>query len=625
MNEPGSNSSDFSPLGIDLGTTYSVVATLDAYGQPQTILNPQGHPLTRSAVLVDGQDIVVGQEAVTGSTSAPDCYADVFKVDLGRPFFRRKVAGLDVPPEVLSGFVLRYLREFAEEQLGDVRPAVITVPAFFDERRRIATRNAGRAAGLDVVDIINEPTAAALAASHQGSQANAGAERILVYDLGGGTFDVTVVEVNGLSVRTLATDGEVELGGRDFDGRLVQFLSEQFSDQHGLDPRSDPADALALWQQANQVKHTLSQRPRVKVTVSAAGLRTRVEMTQEQLSELTADLLGRTETTCELVMRSAGLKWPDIDRVLLVGGSTRLPGVSDLLTRISGRSPQRAHPEDQIVAHGAALYCASLLGRGSMDVSLSNVNAHSLGIVGFHKATQSRRTVVLIPKNTPLPHEATRAFPTARDNQANVLIEVVEGESEHPEECILLGQCAIDNLPEGMPAGTRVEVTYRYESAGFLNVLARVPAARKTVHAQIRRQATEELEPLDVWARRLTSQDGGDAETTLVRRLDGLYIDIGKANLRSPVPDSLVAAQRAALDAEREQRTSEVALQSQSRFGADHPLTRSAQARVEETTQLLDFALLVLGRESAALGVVPPHLVPLAEQAKKLARQLGQV
>ncbi len=219
------------------------------------------------AVFVDEDDVIVGWEAVRNAAVAPDRYAECFKRDMGSPRFRRKIGGLEVPPEVLSAFVLERLKRDAEQRLGPIRDVVITVPAFFDETRRRATQDAGRLAGLDVLDIINEPTAAALAYGYQRGLLRARAaaaadrpERVLVYDLGGGTFDVTILEIDGPRFHALATDGDVWLGGKDFDERLVNYLAEQFLAAHGVDPRSDPQDAAQLWLDAQEAKHALSER-----------------------------------------------------------------------------------------------------------------------------------------------------------------------------------------------------------------------------------------------------------------------------------------------------------------------------------------------------------------------------
>ena len=459
------------PVGIDLGTTFSVLAYVDSTGRPVTVPNALGDLLPASAVFFDDNDVIVGREARKSSVVNPDTFAECFKRDMGTAAYRQKIRGCDVPPEVLSAFILQRMKHDAEPRLGPIQKAVITVPAFFDETRRRATQEAGRLAGLEVLDIINEPTAAAVAFGHQHGFLNlrtGGVEkplRVLVYDLGGGTFDVTVLEIIGTQFRALATDGDVQLGGRDFDERLVSYLAEQFQAAHGVDPRSDSQDAAQLWLDATEAKHSLTERAKTNVVCFHAGIRFRQEVSRQQFEDMTRDLLERTGTTSSLVVNQAGLTWDQIDRVLLVGGATRMPMVVDMLRGVTGKEPDRSVSPDEVVAHGAALYAEMLMGRGSGSTNpqceLVNVNSHSLGVVGYDKKLRQKINAVLIPKNTQLPFRASRTFCTARADQRDVLVPVVEGESHRPEDCIQLGKCVVHNLPPDLPAGTAVPACRR--------------------------------------------------------------------------------------------------------------------------------------------------------------------
>ncbi|HQU42405.1 MAG TPA: Hsp70 family protein [Pirellulales bacterium] len=505
---------DHLPVGIDLGTTYSVVAYVDATGRPTSVLNGSGELLTPSAVAFEAGEVIVGKEAVKGSVLEPDAFADCFKRDMGRQKFRRVVNGQEVPPEVLNAFLLERLKQDAERRLGEIHRVVITVPAFFDETRRKATQEAGRLAGLEVMDIINEPTAAAVAFGyHRATVGAAGLgrpERVLVYDLGGGTFDVTILEIEGHSFRTLATDGDVQLGGKDFDERLVNHLAERFMEQHGADPRSDPRDAAQLWLDAQEAKHALSERQKTTVVVSHAGVRMRQEIARALFEELTRDLLERTQATTALVVKQAKLDWPQVDRVLLVGGSSRMPMVIHMLRELSGKQPDQSQSADEVVAHGAALYAAMFdqpSAGGEMPMfELVNVNSHSLGVVGTDTKTGQKVNVVLIPKNTPLPCRKKKKFRTARANQPTVKVAVVEGENKRPEYCIALGECVVRDLPRGLPAGSPVEVEYRYASNGTLSVWARVVSARQSAVVEIQRDGQRRLEDLETWRRRLCEE-----------------------------------------------------------------------------------------------------------------------
>jgi molecular chaperone DnaK len=504
------------PIGIDLGTTYSVVAYLDAAGRPTTAINGTGDLLTPSALFFDDDNVVVGKEAVKNCVFAPECYVECFKRDMGSVYARRKIRGQEVPPEVLSAFILERLKQDAERRLGPISQAVITVPAFFDETRRKATQDAGQLVGLEVLDIINEPTAAAVAYGHlHGHFGGDGADtgkpvRVLVYDLGGGTFDVTILELAGAQFRTLATDGDVLLGGKDFDERIVNFVAEQFMAAQGIDPRSDPQDAAQMWLDAQEAKHTLSERSKATVVCIHAGIRMRIEVTRERFEELTRDLVERTETTTALVIKQAGLTWQQIDRVLLVGGSGRMPMIGQMLRKVTGKELDCSLSPDEVVAHGAAIYAAMLAGDDSvppqMRCTLVNVNSHSLGVVGTHARTQQKVNVVLIPKNTPLPCRATRTFQTAQADQRSVSVVVVEGESRRPEACVALGECIVRDLPAGLPKNTAVEVEYAYGADGRISVCARVPSIRFTQHVEIQRNAGRDLSDLDQWRTRLCCQ-----------------------------------------------------------------------------------------------------------------------
>jgi molecular chaperone DnaK len=502
------------PIGIDLGTTYSVVAYLDATGRPTTVLNGTGDLLTPSALFFDDDGVVVGKEAVKNCVFAPDSYVECFKRDMGSEYGRRSIRGVKAPPEILSAFVLERLKQDAERRLGPISQAVITVPAFFDETRRKATQDAGRLVNLEVLDIINEPTAAAVAYGHLHGRFGDGLSasdskpmRILVYDLGGGTFDVTILELAGTQFRTLATDGDVLLGGKDFDERLVNYIAEQFLAAQGIDPRSDPQDAAQLWIDAQEAKHTLTERSKANVVCIHAGVRMRIEVTRERFEDLTRDLVERTETTTSLVVKQAGLSWPQIDRVLLVGGSGRMPMIGQMLRKVTGKELDCSLSPDEVVAHGAALYAAMLVGDTTVPperrCKLVNVNSHSLGVIGTHARTQQKINAILIPKNTPLPCRAARTFWTAEANQQAVCVVVVEGESHRPEACITLGECIVRDLPPGLPKSTAVEVEYAYGADGRISVSARVPSIRYSRRIEIQRNAGRDLTDLDTWRGKL--------------------------------------------------------------------------------------------------------------------------
>lgn len=503
--------SDPPAVGIDLGTTYSVIARLDERGVPVSLVNGEGDLLTPSAVLFEGSDVVVGKEALKALAMEADRVAVFAKRDMGQRRYHKPLEGQWYPPEVIQAFVLKKLADDARRASSTFHQAVITVPAYFDEVRRKATQDAGYMAGLEVIDIINEPTAAAVAYGLQQGFLNEEGRahrplNLLVYDLGGGTFDVTVMHVEGREFRTLATDGDVELGGKDWDQRLVDFAAAEFARQFGSDPREQPNAAARLWQECEEAKRTLTTRRRAAIHVVHAGQALRVEVTREQFEEQTRDLLARTEFTARQALREAGLDWGAVDRILLVGGSTRMPMVADMLRRVSGTQPDASISPDEAVAHGAALHAGIVLSRSCgrpSRFSIRNVNSHSLGVVGTEASTQRRRNVVLIPRNTPLPVTARRVFKTQQTGQRSLAVPIVEGESRDPDACVPLGTCVITNLPPDLPARTDVEVLFRYQSDGRLQVQVRIPATNLRLEQELQRENSLSQVQLDAWRLRI--------------------------------------------------------------------------------------------------------------------------
>lgn len=493
-------------IGIDLGTTYSVIARLDEQGRPATLVNAEGDRSTPSVVLFDGEQVIVGREALKALSSEPDRVAECAKRDMGQRVYHKVIDGKQYPPEVLSAMILNKLRADAAAQIGPFTQAVITVPAYFDEVRRKATQDAGYMAGLDVLDIINEPTAAAVAFGFQQGFVDGGPSdrplRVLVYDLGGGTFDVTVMEIRGHDYFTLATDGDVQLGGYDWDQRLVDLVAQEFIRQHYADPREDPVTAGRLWRDCEDAKRTLSSREKVWVACDYRGLSSRIEITREQFEEATLDLLDRTRFTMTQAVRAAALDWGQVDRILLTGGSTRMPMVRAMVRRIAGKEPDTSVAADEAVAHGAALRAGLLLARRqgqSAGFRIRNVNSHSLGVVGIDPRTKRKRNGIVIPRNTPIPVTARRGFKTHKPGQKSILVEIVEGENPSPDNCTAIGRCTIRNLPEALPAGARVEVRFHYEPTGRLNVRVAVPGAEREDEVEIARENFLPKEHLDGW------------------------------------------------------------------------------------------------------------------------------
>ena len=505
-------------VGIDLGPTYSVIAYLDAQGRPTSITNSNGDVLTPSVVLFDEGGTIVGKEAVLAAAIEPDKVAECVKRDMGSKYYHKKINGELLPPEVISSYILRRLKSDAERKLGPVCKAVITVPAYFDETRRRATMDAGRLAGWEVLDIINEPTAAAIVYGYQegfldraGKVAGDRPLRVLVYDLGGGTFDVTVVEMQGQSFKALATDGDVRLGGKDWDEKLVEIASARLAKEIGEDPRQCPETLPDLWLAAEMAKKTLSERAKATMFVNHRGRRLKVELSRQEFEEATAPLVLRTSTTADIVVMQAGLTWPGIDRVLVVGGSTRMPMIGRVLEELAGRAVDHSVSADEAVAHGAALYADLLMqkqgaGEGHAQFSVTNINSHSLGVVGIDPTSGDRVNKIIIAKSTPLPHSAARRFRTFKAGQPNVRVSVVEGESELPDACIEVGTCVIRDLPPNLPAGWPVEVRYTYQENGRLQVAAKLVGHEAKVSTEFVRDNSLSDDDLMLWGECLSAE-----------------------------------------------------------------------------------------------------------------------
>jgi len=349
-----SGTSDGVVLGIDLGTTFSAMAIVDRFGKPVIVPNADGHPTTPSVTHFYHRDAcVVGEEAVKMVVVDPTNVVRFIKRSMGEPDFTLEFFGRTYTPQELSAIILRKLKEDAEEALGhEVRDAVITVPAYFNSAQRGATAEAGVLAGLNVLSIINEPTTAAIA---YGIERLGQDQRLMVFDLGGGTFDVTLMEIRGVSFRTIASDGNAELGGKDWDDRLVNYVAEQFMEKHGSDPRDDPHRYQELYERCLHAKLSLSSRPRAVIPVTCRGHRLVVNVTREEFEGMSRDLVDQCADTCQLVLERARSTWADLDEVLLVGGSTRMPMIRDRLRAMSGREPAEGVNPDECVALGAAL------------------------------------------------------------------------------------------------------------------------------------------------------------------------------------------------------------------------------------------------------------------------------
>lgn len=481
-----------SALGIDLGTTLSVVAQVNDAGLPVVLPNPEGSPTTPSVVLFDHDHVVIGEIARQALAAEPESVVQLVKRHIGSAW-TFDYGGISFRPEHISALILRKLAAGAQLLAGPVTEAAITVPAYFSDPMRAATRRAGELAGLDVLALLSEPTAAALAFGYE--HRPTGCTGVVV-DLGGGTFDVTVMEYQGDDLTVRATGGDSYLGGANLDKVLFDFFAEQFEAAHGLDI-NDP-DALSLdectqvshdWLlRASRAKHDLTARDRTTVALQAAGLTLRVEVRRADFLSRSRILLDEMTEKMLDVVAAAGITPQDVSVVLAVGGSTRIPWVRARLQDIFGVAPDTSVRPDEAVALGAALFAAQRqLERGGAlaleaetrdyleRLSVTDVAAHSLGISAFEGATGDRQRPVvasLLPRNTPLPHAAERTFYTLRPGETKIIVPVLEGESSDPELCRRVGVVVIEGLPPGRPDRQPVSVTMKLDGDGILQVSA---------------------------------------------------------------------------------------------------------------------------------------------------------
>ena len=485
---------DGQTVGIDLGTTFSTIAQLGDDGLAHCLTNADEGVITPSVVLLsDDGRVVVGPSNERIAVEDPSNVVEAIKREMGNADFHVVYQNKKLTPEFISALIIKKMKQDAEKHIGEIANAVVTVPYYFNDVRRKATQDAGRIAGLNIIDIINEPTAATLAYAWErgelGNTALAQTEKtILVYDLGGGTFDVTVVRYTPTNFKVLATDGDVMLGGLDWSRRILDHVSEQFAKKHGEDPREDPETVQILAQECEKAKRDLSTRAQAAVPVYYKGKSLTLSLTRGDFERMTGDLMQRTRDTTELVLQQSGVEAENLDEVVLVGGSTNMPVVEQMLVEVCKRKPSREVTPEEAVAKGAAIHAAILEARATggesrmgksiinrlRSVTTSDVNSHSLGVKVTDPNEKTRKiNHIMIPRNTSIPFEVTQRFVTNSDNQQRIHVSVLEGDSTDPMACEQIGDFRIYDLPAGLPKGSPVEVTYRYDSAGRIHVTAR--------------------------------------------------------------------------------------------------------------------------------------------------------